>query len=99
MQGINYNDIKHNRISKSYRALWRAVIMQALLDATRVSKKTEEKMHKKQAIKWLRANSINFLLICDRAELDPAYVRRCSRKVLTRGRTWRRPRAGNKAII
>lgn len=57
------------------RALWRAIIMQAILDLTSNSSRTEEKLAKKQAESWLLGNSIDFLDVCRWAEYSPQRVR------------------------
>lgn len=46
------------------RALWRAAIMQKLLDAASNSKKRSAYKSKIQAIQWLKGDSKDFMLVC-----------------------------------
>lgn len=64
------------------RALWRAVIVQALMDAACTSAKTEAKHAREEALHWLTSMSADFRLVCDRAGLDAHYVRRVVKKAL-----------------
>ncbi len=83
------NEVCHNLESRATRALWRAVITQALMDAASKSKKSSHKLHKRQALKWLRGRSDDFVHICTLAEMDPNYVIYKSRVALQRGCKWR----------
>lgn len=74
------------------RALWRAVILQALLDAASNSHKPEARFAKQEAIHWLTGNSENFKTVCDHAGENPAYIRRLAREALARQCAWRAPR-------
>jgi hypothetical protein len=62
-------------MQKNVRSLWRAVIMQACIDATSKSKKQRAITHKKRARDWLEQNQEkNFLDTCLLAEMEPQYV-------------------------
>ena len=78
---------------KGERALWRAVITQALMDASSNSKKMELKYEKSQALCWLSAFSEDFRCVCDHAGFDPVYVRTQAVEALKRGCVWRAPSA------
>lgn len=67
----------------AYRALWRAVIMQAIFDLTSNSSRTEEKMAKKHAQSWLLGGSEDFLQVCSMAEYDPKFVKRKAISTIT----------------
>jgi len=71
------------------QALWRAVITQALMDASSNSKKSELQYEKSQASCWLDRNSPDFCTVCDYAGFDPIYVRRQTQKALARNCIWR----------
>lgn len=58
------------------RALWRAVIMQAIFDLTSNSSRTEEKLAKIHAKSWLLGNSRDFLHVCTMAEYDHEFVKK-----------------------
>ena len=56
------------------QAIWKAVIMQAIIDATNNSKKPEFKTMKRQALQWLEGKSQDFKRVCRLAGLDEKYV-------------------------
>lgn len=66
-------------------ALWRAVILQAMLDAVTRSRKPEAEHTRGQARKWLASRSRDFALVCDLGGMEPSYVRRMAKKVLACG--------------
>ncbi len=71
-------------------ALWRAVITQALMDASSQSHKMEAQYEKSQALCWLAGHSEDFRTVCDFADFPPDYVRCRSRIALKRDCKWRR---------
>ncbi len=74
---------------RGFRALWRAIILQALEDAASNSKKSKEQYFKTQAIHWLNHGGQDFVEVCDYAGLDPDYARKQIKKALSRGCKWR----------
>ena len=57
------------------RSLWRAVIMQALVDATNKSRNKRALCHKNQAKKWLNDKQDHaFIETCVFADMEPNYV-------------------------
>jgi hypothetical protein len=72
-----------------YRALWRAVITQALMDAGSNSNKLEMKKEKARAIEWLNSESDDFKEVCGMAGMDYTYVRRKSIEAIKNGCKWR----------
>jgi len=72
-----------------FKALWRAVITQALMDAGSNSAKGEFKKEKARAISWLHSDSEDFKEVCSLADLDPTYVRRKAKEALKNGCKWR----------
>jgi hypothetical protein len=75
--------------SRREQAMWRAVITQALMDASSQSAKSEALYEKSQALCWLTGYSEDFKTVCDYAGLSPAYVRRSAIAALKRGCKWR----------
>jgi len=71
------------------KALWRAVITQALMDAGSLSSKREMKYHKAQAISWLSGTSPDFKQVCEMADMDYEYVREKAKQAIARGCSWR----------
>ena len=53
------------------RAVWRAVIVQALMDAACQSKKKESLQARQESLIWLRGNSIDFATVCYHAGFEP----------------------------
>jgi hypothetical protein len=80
------------------KALWQAVITQALMDARCESKKSEARQQKQQAIRWLLKRSEDFFWVCNLANLDPHYVLKKNREALSRNCKWR-AEAGNAGTI
>ena len=85
-------DIDPYNSATGERALWRAVIVQALMDAGSDSKKKEMQYEKRQAIAWLTGYSRDFCDVCYRAGLEPNYVREKAIDAMKKGCRWRRER-------
>ena len=65
---------KHHKTT-NVRSLWRAVIMQAVVDATNKSKNKRALCHKTQAKQWLNEKQDKaFIETCILAEMEPNYV-------------------------
>ncbi len=75
--------------ARGEQALWCAVITQAMVDATSNLCKPETIHQKRDAIRWLISNSDDFVEVCERAGLDPNYVRKRAKKALTNPGAWR----------
>jgi hypothetical protein len=54
--------------------LWKAVIMQALVDLGSRSNKKMAKINRVRSILWCNLNNKDFLTVCSHAELNPYYV-------------------------
>ena len=62
-------------MQKNVRSLWRAVIMQACIDATSKSRKKRAISHKKKAREWLEKSQADYFIdTCNLAEIEPRYV-------------------------
>lgn len=66
--------------SRSTVALWRAVIMQALDDATMFGATSKAKLEISQARSWLLSPNQHFNEVCALADLEPSQVRLFARK-------------------
>ncbi len=73
----------------SYRAIWAAVITQALMDAGSNSKKLEMRRQKAHAISWLNGGCDDFLEVCELAGLDSEYVKKKAKEAIKNGCKWR----------
>ena len=82
------NSIK-NRINAEV-ALWKAVIMQSVLDLMSTSKRTEEILAKKSAVTWLNKENLNFVTVCHYADLNPDWVLKKIDFAIKNPRMWRR---------
>jgi hypothetical protein len=96
MSNMNFaGPLAHQRTVGSFAdhepGLWRAVITQALMDASSESRKSESKQARDVALKWLLGDSLDFEIVCDNAGFDPDYVRSRAREALHRGCEWRLP--------
>jgi hypothetical protein len=67
-----------------YRALWRAVILQALLDIKTISNSNTANLNKAKAILWINLNKKDFLDACQRAELNPNQIYETKLRILER---------------
>tara|TARA_R100000008_G_C3467211_1_gene107153 strand:- start:137 stop:469 length:333 start_codon:yes stop_codon:yes gene_type:complete len=86
---IFYTEYLEKTESDPEKLLFLAVILQALLDATKPRKKTETEtsiVARDQAKAWFFASvgvtCSNFELVCENAGLEPTYVRGFAYKVL-----------------
>jgi len=59
---------------KSETALWKAVILQSLVDLRSRSKKKMAKVNRVKSILWLNLSNKDFVTACSYADLDPLYV-------------------------
>ena len=75
--------------ARGERALWVAVITQAMQDAQSRCQKAESVFCKHEAIHWLTGNSKDFITVCLCADMEPDYVRRKAKQVLGSPRPWR----------
>lgn len=67
-----------------YRALWRAVIMQAILDSVNNSSRTEEKLAKSQSYSWLTNISEDLIIVCSMAEYTASYIKKKSLEIISK---------------
>jgi hypothetical protein len=78
----NYED-PYNPVQQE-QAMWRSVIVQALMDAASTSQKTEALIWKREAQIWLRGNSQDFHTVCFYADFDPDFIREIAAKALAK---------------
>lgn len=71
------------------QALWRAVILQMLEDATSQSTKPNDQYHKFMAREWLLSDSKDFHMVCDLAGFDVGYLRKNIKRALLNHCKWR----------
>ncbi len=71
------------------KALWRAVIVQALMDAACGSRKPEAQQWKHDALIWLRGTSRDFFTVAYYAGFEPEYLRSMIAKALDGNCQWR----------
>ncbi len=75
--------------ARDEESLWKAVIMQAMVDAVTCNDKPECNQHKLEAIDWLTHGSVDFIDVCIRAGLDPNSVRFRAKKAIANPGAWR----------
>ncbi len=71
------------------QSMWRAVIVQALMDAACGSKKYEAQQARNEALIWLRGTSQDFATVCYYAGYEPEFVRKMVQRALENGCQWR----------
>lgn len=57
-----------------FRAVWRAVITQAIIDITSGSRKTADIVERNLTESWFSKQCPDFMTVCTLADLDPSYV-------------------------
>lgn len=63
--------------------LWRAVINQALSDLRiKSDEKREYKVYRRRAKIWLTSMSLDFIIVCQNANLSPSYIRNIAIKTI-----------------
>ena len=78
---FEYRYSNNNLYFKSEIALWKAVILQALVDLQSNSKKKIANTYRIKALMWFNLKNEEFLTVCNYAGLDPKYVYEKSRIV------------------
>lgn len=73
-----------------YQALWRAVILQAILDARTISRKRRKRKLKTKAELWIFQDEENFPLVCSLAAYDVDWIRRKLREAFQSNYQWRK---------
>ena len=71
-------------------SLWRAVILQSILDRLTQSKRGEDIMARKNAKNWMNINNEKFRTVCQFAQLEPDFVIRKAETALIDQKKWRR---------
>lgn len=84
----DWTDSAHDPV-RGERAMWVAVITQAMMDALSRSNKIEEKYHQHEAQRWLTGGSKDFRTVCHLAGFDPDYIRTRVKRALASPRQWR----------
>lgn len=67
-----------------YISLWRAVILQAILDIKSKSKDYKDSINKTKAIQWINMNRKDFIRVCQMADFDPQSIYDYKEKLLKR---------------
>jgi len=75
--------------AKGEEALWAAVIAQAMTDALVCNRKSAFRRYKKEAVAWLTGMSNDFIDVCERACLNPDYVRIRAKKAFANPKAYR----------
>lgn len=71
-------------------ALWRAVILQSILDRLTQSKRGSDIRARKNAKNWMNIKNEDFLAVCAFAQLEPDFVLRKASVALVDQSKWRR---------
>ncbi len=71
-------------------SLWRAVILQSILDRLTQSKRGEDIMARKQAKNWMNLQNKDFLAVCGFAQLEADFVIRKAEDAIINQGKWRR---------
>ena len=74
---------------QSYRRLWSAVLVQHVMDAKSVSKKSIKKLDRIKATDWLFHSNLDFALVCEMAGYDAKQLRKTLYKAKENNFAWR----------
>ncbi|WDM85071.1 hypothetical protein K6025_04385 [Ehrlichia sp. JZT12] len=66
----------------SYQSMWKAVILQAIIDSTSNYRRMENKLEKIKATSWLNDLSKDFINVCHFAGYSPLSVQSKARKII-----------------
>ena len=84
---INYTDyIQDNGLLEeyiSYQSMWKAVILQAIIDSTSNYKRMENKLERIKAASWLNDFSEDFINVCHFAGYSPLSVQSKARRIMS----------------
>lgn len=71
-------------------SLWRAVVMQALIDCHTMSKRTEDQRARRDGFSWFCKKNPDFIKVCEHANMEPDYVLRRAKDAILRGCAWKK---------
>lgn len=71
---FNYKYSNDNFYYRGEIALWKAVILQAMVDLQSNSRKKIANTYRIKALMWFNLKNKDFLTVCNYAGLDPKYV-------------------------
>ena len=87
----DYTDCIHDsellEENMSYQSMWKAVILQAIIDSTSNYRRMENKLEKIKATNWLSDLSEDFVNVCHFAGYSPLSVRNKARKIISDSKT------------
>jgi hypothetical protein len=97
--GLSISKIKKKDIDKknescymehieSEKSIWKAVILQGILDISSCSRRTEDVIARQEAIKWFDLSNKDFLTVCKMADLIPEYVIKKTRIATSQRAFW-----------
>lgn len=72
-------------------SLWRAVIMQSVLDIVCNATRPENISEKRHSKYWINSGNTNFRTVCEFANLEPDWVSRMIKRAVLNQSSWRRP--------
>ncbi|MDD2839887.1 MAG: hypothetical protein PHY80_02030 [Rickettsiales bacterium] len=81
LEKFNYKYSNDNLYYRGEIALWKAVILQGLIDLQSNSKKKIANTYRIKALMWFNLKNEEFLQVCNWAGLDPTYVYQKAKKV------------------
>ena len=76
-------------MAEEEESLWKAVILQAIVDVTTQHSHTDSARSRLDALRWLTSNNPDFLDVCLRACLNPNQVRVMAKKAIANPGVWR----------
>ncbi|MGN7618587.1 MAG: hypothetical protein ACTJLM_00990 [Ehrlichia sp.] len=83
----NYTDYMHDgellEEHISYQSMWKAVILQAIIDSTSNYRRMENRLEKIKATNWLSDLSEDFVNVCHFAGYSPLSVQSKARRIIS----------------
>ncbi|KJV65484.1 MULTISPECIES: hypothetical protein [Ehrlichia] len=79
----------------SYQSMWKAVILQAIIDSTSNYRRMENKLEKVKATNWLNDFSKDFITVCHFAGYNPLNIQSKTKSIISNNRILNEDKARN----
>lgn len=88
--GTTQLENNHSQHGQAEVALFRAIILQAIIDRVSNSKRTEDKVAKADALNWFNIKDNDFQLVCHLAGWNPQWIIQITEIAMKNPEKWRK---------